>query len=188
MEVDDRKLIEDYLAGDSEALATLIQHNLTLVYRFVFRMVSDHQEAEEVTQDTFVKVWRNAKKYNPEQSFRTWLLSIAHNTAIDLLRKRRSFVFSDFDTDDGKGMSMEESIVDPEPLPMEILMRAEEKMLLEGALAQLSLVHREVLILHYQEQLTFNEIGVILNKPLNTVKSHHRRGLAALRKILEGTL
>lgn len=186
MEVDDKKLISDYLEGDSEALTALIQHNLKLVYRFVFRMVGDQQEAEEVAQDTFVKVWRNAKKYNPEQNFRTWLLSIAHNTAIDLLRKRRSFVFSDFNTEEG--MDIEETIADPAPLPVEILIQAEERKLLDGALAQLSLIHREVLILHYQEQLTFNEIGIILNKPLNTVKSHHRRALAALKKQLEGSL
>lgn len=183
MEPDDKKLIEDYLEGDREALAELIQHNLKLVYRFVFRMVGDPQDAEEITQDTFVKLWRNIKKFNPEQNFRTWLLSIAHNTAIDLLRKRKSFVFSDFDTEEGLGI--EETIADSAPLPVEILIQAEEKKLLDGALAQLSVVHREVLALHYVEQLTFNEIRVILNKPLNTVKSHHRRALAALRKILE---
>lgn len=186
MERDDKKLIADYLQGDSEAFALLIQRNLKLVYRFVFRMVVDPQDAEEITQDTFVKFWRNAKKFNPEQNFRTWLLSIAHNTAIDLLRKRKSFVFSDFDTEEG--MSMEESIPDPEPLPVEILIQAEEKKLLDDALAKLSLVHRGVLILHYQEQLTFNEIGLILNKSLNTVKSHHRRALAAMRKILNGAI
>lgn len=186
MGVDDKKLISDYLEGDSEAFTALIQHNLKLVYRFAFRMVGNQQDAEEVTQDTLVKLWSNAKKYNSEQNFRTWLLSIAHNTAIDLLRKRKSFVFSDFDTDEG--MSIEETIADPEPLPVEILMRAEEKMLLDGALAQLSVSHREVLTLHYQEQLTFSEIGVIMNKPLNTVKSHHRRALVVLRKILEGAM
>lgn len=186
MEVDDKKLIADYLEGDSEALTALIQHNLKLVYRFAFRMVGNQQDAEEITQDTLVKLWRNAKKFNPEQNFRTWLLSIAHNTAVDLLRKRKSFVFSDFDTDER--MSIEETIADPAPLPVEILMRAEEKMLLDKALAQISFTHKEVLILHYQEQLTFNEIGVIMNKPLNTVKSHHRRGLVALRKILEGAI
>lgn len=183
MEAQDKKLIADYLEGDTDALALLIERNLKLVYRYAFRLARDAEDAEDITQETFVKLWRNIEKFDVNKSFRTWLLGIAHNTAIDLLRKRRAFVFSDFDNETG---DFSETIVDTAPLPPEIFERAEKKKLLDDALGQLSPTSREILALYYEEALTFNEIGTILNKPLNTIKSQHRRAMVALRKILEG--
>lgn len=181
METHDKKLIADYLEGDTNALALLIERNLKLVYRYAFRITRDVEDAKDITQETFVKVWRNIGKFDLDKNFRTWLLGIAHNTAIDLLRKKRNFVFSDFDNDDG---NFSETIVDPAPLPPEIFERAEKKELLDDALGQISPTYREILTLYYEEDLTFAEIGTILSKPLNTVKSQYRRSLSALRKIL----
>lgn len=181
MEIDDKKLIADYLEGDTEALAILVERNLKLIYRYAFRMTRDVEDAQDITQETFVKLWRNIEKFDLDKNFRTWLLGIAHNTALDLLRKKKDFVFSDFDNETG-GFS--ETIVDPAPLPPEIFERAEKKELLDDALGQISPTYREILTLYYEEDLTFAEIGTILNKPLNTVKSQHRRALSALKKIL----
>lgn len=185
MENNDQQLVAEYLAGDKRALTELIEQNMTLIYRYALRLAQDSMSAEDITQETFVKLWRNLKKYNPQQSFRTWLLSIAHNTALDLLRKRKDFIFSELgDEVDGQGFA--EMIPDPAPLPSEIFARAEQGKLLESALAQLSASSREIVILYHESGLTFAEIGVILGKPLNTVKSQYRRALLSLRKILEG--
>lgn len=181
MEDEDKKLIANYLEGDTEALAILVEHNLKLVYRYAFRITRDVEDAQDITQETFVKLWRNIRKFDLDKNFHTWLLSIAHNTAIDLMRKRKDFVFSDFDNETG---DFSETIADPAPLPAEIFERAEKKKLLDDALGQISPTYREILTLYYEEDLTFAEIGTILNKPLNTVKSQHRRALSALKKIL----
>lgn len=101
-----------------------------------------------------------------------------------MLRKKKSLLFSDFENDDG-GNSLTESLSDSEPLPDEIFAKAEEKNILDNALAELSPAHREVLFLHYNELFTFDEIGKVLGKSLNTVKSRHRRALMKLRKILK---
>ena len=182
MELEDKKLIADYLGGDTGAFAVLVTHNLKLVYRYAFRMTKNEEDAEDITQETFVKLWRNIDKFDLDKNFRTWLLGIAHNTAIDFLRKRKNFVFSDFDNEIG---DFSETIADIAPLPPEIFARAEQKNLLEVALAKLSPLAREVLVLYFEEDLTFNEISTILKKPLNTVKSQQRRALLMLRKILE---
>lgn len=182
MEDEDKKLIAEYLAGDGEALAKLVEHNLKLIYRYAFRLARDEEDAEDITQETFVKLWRNIGKFDLDKNFRTWLLGIAHNTAIDLLRKKKVFVFSDFDNEGG---DFSETIADLTPLPPEIFARAEQKKLLDDALGQLSPASREILTLYYESDLTFAEIGAILNKSLNTVKSQHRRALQSLRKILE---
>lgn len=186
MEKDDKKLIEDFLDGDTQAFALLVEHNIKLVYRYVFRMTKNTEDAEDITQETFVKIWRNLHKFDFDKNFRTWILGIAHNTAIDTLRKRKSFAFSDFEIPDGAD-SISDTIADTAPLPPEIFARAEQRKLLDSALAQISPLYREILMLSLEEELTFNEIGIIFNKPLNTVKSQYRRALMTLRKILESS-
>jgi RNA polymerase sigma-70 factor (ECF subfamily) len=184
METEDKKLIEEYLNGDNGALASLVERNLKLVYRFAFRLARDAHDAEDITQETFVKLWKSLQKFDSDKNFKTWLLSIAHNTAVDVLRKRRGFVFSDFDLPDG-GNSIVDTLVDTAPLPPEIFIRAEDKKVLDSALGGLAPQYREVLNLHHEEELTFNEIGIILNKPLNTVKSQYRRAILALQEVLK---
>lgn len=180
---EDKKLIVDFLEGDVDALDVLVERNLKMVYRYAFRMTRDMEDAEDITQDTFVKLWKNIEKFDLDKNFRTWLLGIAHNTAIDLLRKKRDFVFSDFDTENSEN-SFSELIVDPVPLPAVVFENAEKKKILDKALENLSFESREVLTLYFEDDLTFSEIGDILNKPLNTVKSQYRRALIALRKFL----
>ncbi len=182
---EDKKLIENYFEGDTQALTFLIECNLKLIYRYAFRMTRSKEDAEDITQETFVKLWRNIEKFDLDKNFRTWLLGIAHNTAIDHLRKRKVFVFSDFDMNEEWG-GFADTVADVAPLPPELFERAEKKNLLDAALGQLSPQAREVLMLYYEEDLTFAEIGDILNKPINTVKSQHRRALLVLKNILKG--
>ena len=93
-------------------------------------------------------------------------------------------VVSDFDTNDGHNY-LTETTADPETLPSELIEKAENKKLIAGALDTLSVEDREILTLHYQEDMTFETIGKILKKPLNTVKSRHRRALSRLKTYLE---
>ncbi|MBM2817719.1 MAG: polymerase, sigma-24 subunit, subfamily [Parcubacteria group bacterium] len=184
MKRSDQQLIIDCLNGDDAAIAILIDRHIKPVFNFAKRLVGKSEDAEDIAQETFIKMWRNLKKYRQGENFKTWLFTIARNTAIDLLRKKRNFAFSDFEDDKGEN-ALTESLTDTEPLPDEIFAKAEEKKLLEYALDKLSLPHRETILLYYTEHLTFNEIGKILGEPLNTVKSRHRRALIELRKLLD---
>lgn len=168
---------------EAELISDLVKRYLKSVYNFALRLVNDREAAEDIAQETFIKTWKNLGRFETGRNFKTWLLTIAHNTAIDWLRKKRVLVFSDFENDNGDN-SFVDSIADPTPLPEEMMAQKETGKLLEKALVKLSLLDREILTLHYEQNLTFEEIGQILNQPLNTVKSRHHRALATLRKFL----
>ncbi len=183
MEPTDAQLIAAYRSGDDAALNALVLRYLPLVFRFGYRLTGNAQDAEDVAQATFVKVWRYLKRYRSDASFKAWLFSIARNCAFDVLRKRRDISFSSFENADGDN-ALVDSLTDPEPLPDELVARAQDANTLESLLSQLPLSQRTVLLLCYQEQLTFEEISQVIGQPLNTVKSHHRRALITLRKLL----
>ncbi len=176
MKKDEGRLVADYIAGDDSAVAILIDLNLKTIFNFAHRLTGNSEDAEDVAQETFLKMWRNLKKYRRGENFKAWLFTIARNTAIDLMRKRKSLAFSIFENDEG-GNELTESLIDIEPLPDEIFAKAEEKGWLKNTLDKLSPKHQEVLILHYNENFTFDEIGGILGKSLNTAKSRHRRAV-----------
>lgn len=184
MEKEDNDLIKEYLKGNEEAFKELINKYTGIIFNFSVRFVGlDY--ANDITQDVFIKIWKNIKKYNEKKAnFKTWLFTITRNTITDYLRKKKTVNFS---TLDSKEERYEDNIEDEVILPDEILIKLEDKELLNKLLDKLPGDYKEVLILYYQEDLTFKEIGEILNKPLNTVKSHHYRALALLRVELNKT-
>ncbi|MFH1170359.1 MAG: sigma-70 family RNA polymerase sigma factor [Candidatus Vogelbacteria bacterium] len=168
---------------ESEKFGQLMSQYLSPVYNFVYRLTGGADLANDITQETFIKVWKNLKRFDETKSFKPWLFAIARNTAIDWLRKRRLIPFSDLkDQEDNE--SFENKISDPLPLPDELFRRAELASLLEDALAKLAINDRTIILLHHLENLTFTEIAKIINQPMNTTKSRYRRTLTALRQFL----
>jgi len=179
----DQNLVRKYLKGDKNSLEILIKKYLSPIFNFVLRLVENKQDAEDITQEVFVKVWKNIKKFNQKKSFKTWLFTIAKNTAFDSLRKKKVAYFSDLENEEGKNWVVD-SLADPSPLPPEILERKELARDLERALKKLPPKMRVVLLLYYNDHLTLREIAEVLDEPLNTVKSRCRRALMMLRKLL----
>lgn len=163
----------------------IINQYLKPVYNFIFRIVGGRGEAEDITQETFVKVWKNLNKIDPKKNIKTWLFAIARNTAIDFLRKRKNILFSELDLSAQEDATkFEEKLRDIEPLPDEIFMRKELGKELENVLLKIRPDWREIILLYYSENMTFKEISEVVNKPLNTVKSHHLRALHQIRGLL----
>ena len=182
MKNSDEYLIEAYLGGKTEDFKLLIDRYATNLYNFSIRFVGS-DNVDDIVQETFIKVWKNIKKFDSSKAhFKTWLFTIARNTVTDYLRKRKLIVFSDMDSGDEEIFS--DTIKDDAVLPDEALQRIQDKESLDKLLSNLSLNYKTVLILYYQEDMTFVEIGKILGKPLNTVKSQHRRALEALREMI----
>ena len=180
----DEELLAAFVAGDEEAFSTLTGRHLKTVYSFAMRFVGDSNEAEDIVQETFLKSWKSAGQYKEEASkFKTWVLRVARNTAIDHLRKRKHIPFSQFDTEDGHNVLVE-TVPDTESLPDEVVATFQDAQMVQEALAELSPDAREVVVLHYVNGLTFLEIGDMLGEPQNTVKSRHHRAIINLRKIL----
>ena len=185
MDRTDEDLVAAYISGEEGAFSKLVERHLKTVYSFVIRFVGDPQEAEDIAQETFLKAWKSLKQYKVESSkFKTWILRIARNTAIDYLRKRKHIPFSEFETEDGQNILVE-TVPDSAELPDSLFAKLEDTATLSKAVAKLSPEAREVLLLHYTNGLTFLEIGEILGQPQNTVKSRHHRALLNLRTILE---
>lgn len=185
MEQTDDELIQAYRDGETNALTILIERYLDPIYGFARRMTGKPDEAEDIAQETFVKVWKTLPRYKMTGTFKAWIFAIARNTAIDRLRKKKVAVFSDFEDSSGKNMLVETLADDPALMPTQLLEKAEEKGLLDKALLELAPLDREILLLHYGEDMTFEAVGKILNKPLNTVKSRHRRAVTRLREFFE---
>lgn len=184
MEKTDSELIYNALEGDDTAFKELLERHLKRVYNFVYRLSGNTEESKDITQDTFVKIWKNLKKYKKEFSFKTWIINIAKNTTIDYLRKKKAFTFSDFDNIDSEE-SFEEKIVDTEPLADELFEKEENKILAEKILLKIPMQKRMIILMHINEELSFEEIAKILNKPTNTIKSQYRRALLELKKNIE---
>lgn len=186
MEKEDKELVEKFLNGDKKSLEVIVNRHLKPVFNYVYRITSSSNETEDIVQEVFIKVWKNISKFNPDQNFKTWLFAIARNTTIDWLRKRKNISFSKLDSinDEEGDKTFEETLRDAEPLPDEIFMKKEIKKDLEKALTKIRPDFKEIMLLHYTENLTFQEISLITQKPLNTVKSQHRRALESLRKLI----
>lgn len=179
---DETNLIKAYFKGDEAALETLIKQYLKLVYSFVYGYVGDVSEAEDITQEVFVKVWKNLKKFDKNKNFKTWLFSIAKNTVIDFLRKKKAIPFSYFETVDGENLILN-TLADESPSATDLFEQKNFNQLLNTAITKLSFEFRRVLFLR-QEDLSFREMAKSLNEPLNTVKSRYRRAQIALKKLL----
>jgi len=183
LERSDEKLVSQYLKGDEKSLEILIKRYLKPIYSFVYRYIGNAQDAEDITQDTFIKAWRHLKRFKPQKKFKTWIFTIAKNTAIDFLKKKKDIPFSQFENEEGENI-ITETLADTSPLPSEPLEHQDVSRILSEAMGKLSPKYRTVLFLRYNDHFTFREIAEVLSEPLHTVKSRHRRTLIQLKKLL----
>lgn len=184
MQKDDEQLISEYLEGDESALTVLVDKYLPAVYNFAFSLTHDTNIAEDITQESFIKAWKNIRRFIPTKNFQTWLFAIARNTAIDKLRQKREVVFSKFENANGENTLIATTPGDSLS-PVELLENAENIIFAQQLLEQIDPLYRDVLTLRYQNEMTFEEIGKILKRPLHTVKSQHRRALISLRRAID---
>ena len=184
MKRSDQQLILDYLKGDERAFEILIKRYLKPIYSFSYRYVGNSQDAEDITQEVFVKAWRNLKKFDQQKSFKTWIFSIAKNSSIDFFRKKKILPFSAFENAEGNNFIID-TLVDTKPIPDELFEQASIVDMLSSAMEKLSLKYRIVLSLRYNDHFNFREIAEILEESIDTIKTRHRRGITILRKFLE---
>ncbi|MFA6322503.1 MAG: sigma-70 family RNA polymerase sigma factor [Candidatus Buchananbacteria bacterium] len=180
----DANLIGLALANNDEALKVLFARYLNLVYSVIRNYVQEPEEADDLSQEVFIKVWRNLNKFNLEKKFSTWIFEIAKNTALDYLKKKRAIPFSNFESLEGKNWLME-SLADDSYHPLET---ADTKILtaqIQEAVNQLNQSYQETLSLYHQRELTFQEISTIKNESINTVKSRYRRAVNQIKKSLK---
>src|SRR4030042_4325030 len=182
MDKSDEQIVQKYLSGEEAAFSELVKKYLKPVYNFTFRLANNRDVAEDLTQDTFVKVWKNMRCFDLDRNLKTSLFAIAKNTTFDYFKKKKEITFSSFADEEGESVFSE--IADENFLPDEILERKNIAEELDIILQKLPPHYRAILLLHYKEDFTLHEIAEILGEPYNTIKSRHQRGLAKLKELI----
>jgi RNA polymerase sigma-70 factor (ECF subfamily) len=172
----DEELIKKYLKGDEKSLEVLIKRYLKPIYTFSFNFVLNQQDAEDLAQEIFLKMWRNLKKFKKEKNFKSWLFTIAKNTCFDFLRKKKRSL-----TLNVENLKI---IADFTPSPIEIFEKENLMEKLKGEIEKLPFKMKQVMDLYYNSGLNFREISEILGEPVNTIKSRHRRAISRLKKTI----
>ncbi|MEN9507707.1 MAG: hypothetical protein RLZZ621_270 [Gemmatimonadota bacterium] len=175
--------------GRESAFRELVRRYERPVFSLVFRMVRDRETAEDLAQDTFVKVLNHIDRYSPDFKFSSWLFKIANNVAIDWLRRRRlDTVSMDGSPHASTASEIEASALELEADQETALEELESRELgaaIEQAIAKLRPEYRACIMLRHVEDRSYEEIAATLDLPLGTVKTYIHRARHELRKALE---
>jgi RNA polymerase sigma-70 factor (ECF subfamily) len=160
------------------------------VYALALRLLDDPGEASDVVQEVFLKVFRNIGSFHGKSSLRTWIYRItvneAHNARRWFFRHRRREV--ELDSDPEQGRTLRDIIPDNSRTPYDVVLDTEQRAAIEAALARISPIFREAVVLRDITGLSYEEIAAVLALSLGTVKSRILRGREALREELAGSL
>ena len=185
----DEQLMLAFKSGDARAFATLVQRHRGPVYNFILRFVGHRQRAEDVLQETWLKVVRNSSEWQPKAKFTTWVYTIARNLCVDRARKESFRKADSLDApasnDESDGRSMGDLVADDKGLtPDRAAHNVRIRPMIEKALESLPTEQREVFLLREYQGIGFKEIAEVTGVNENTVKSRMRYALEGLRKRL----
>ena len=161
-------------SGDPAAVAEAVGRYQHRLYRYLLRLVRDPASADDLFQQTWLHVVRQLHRYDAARSFDTWLFAIAHNAAMDLLRRRPDESLEDHD------FALPVNSADA----LGTVLAGERAAILAAALEELPALCREALTLRFEEGMKLEEIAEVTHAPLSTVKSRVRRGLEAMKQKL----
>ena len=181
-ETEAAKIARGLRERDMQLVADLVERCQHRLVRYLLYLTGRRDYAEDLAQETWIRVLQRGSQYNGRQRFDPWLFAIARNLAIDYLRKKQKAVQTASLPDDRDEILLVSS---SGPSPFEAAARSEDAIRLAGQLQILSPLYREALLLRFQEDLSLAEIAQVLGAPVTTVTSRIYRGLAALRSAFE---
>lgn len=178
----DRDLVATAAAGVEGSFEELVRRYQRPISAYVYRMVGDYESALDLTQEIFIKVYGSLARYRPEFKFSTWIYKIAHNSAVDHLRRvggRERSLVNGTDADQ-YDLPIESDSLSPEQESE----REERRVELEGIVKSLPPAYRELIVLRHSQDLTYEEIVEVTGLPLGTVKNRLFRARELMRQIL----
>lgn len=174
--------------GDPDALTPLLARYQNRLYRYLLRLVREPATAEDLFQQTWIRIAERIRQYDPRRSFEAWFFSVARNLAIDHLRRHvPESLDAPIGGDEGSATAGD-FVPAAGPSVLETMLTGERAALLMDSLGELPVIYREVLTLRFEEEMKLEEIAAVLDVPLSTVKTRLRRGLEGLRGRLENRL
>lgn len=175
----EKTLIEKCKKGDIEAFEKLIFDYQKKVFNICYRFMQNHEDASEIAQEVFIKVYKSIINFMEESKLSTWIYKIAATTCIDELRKRKNINTVSIDNDE-----LAVSLPDNSNNPHDVLSKNELKRELHNAINSLNDDHRDVIILRDMQGFSYEEIAKMLKLPLGTVKSRIKRGREGIKQYL----
>jgi RNA polymerase sigma-70 factor (ECF subfamily) len=187
MEQSDAAAIAQIRDGNADAFRVLVERHSRSVFRLTFRMTGNEQDAEDLVQETFLRAYRQIRRYDGRASFGTWLYRIAANCSLDLIRsrKRRQEQQTAVDED---GQELTAAVRSEAPEPDRLAFSSELQQLLVPALERLSAVERTAFVLRHYEGMCIEEIGEALGVQAGAAKHSVFRAVQKLRRALEPAL
>ncbi len=180
-------LINEAKGGNLSAFEELISLYEKKIYNYCYRMTNSREDAEDLAQEVFIKVYCSLKSFKGKSQFSTWIYRIAYNTCIDKHRKKKKKqIVSLNPANDEDTRNIE--LVSTDPLPEDKAIQRERYEKIQSCIASLKPEYRTVIILRDIQNYSYREIAEILHIPLGTVKSHISRARAALRDVLRERL
>ncbi len=181
----DVQLVEQTLAGSDEGFRTLVIRYQRSVYNLLMRMLRNPALSEELAQETFLRAFTHLKSYDPRFKFSNWILRIAHNAAIDAVRRRGPQELSLDEPDPNEQRRLDTALVDPRSeAAVAHVEQQEVGRLIRAAMDRLRPEYRQAVVLRYQEELSYEEIAGITGWPLGTIKSYLHRARAEMAEFL----
>ena len=177
----DQQLIEHVLEGDVNAFAQLVEKYKHMVYTVAFRMVRQHEDAEEIAQDVFLSAHRNLKKFKRKSKFSTWLYRIVYNKSLDYLKVNRKITVTTLDSLDLNMVMTENTIIKGIELN-------ERGIIIKEALKELSPQDNALMVFFYFEELSLKEISKITGIKENAIKVRLYRSRQRLAEVLSKKL
>ncbi|TMC23921.1 MAG: sigma-70 family RNA polymerase sigma factor [Chloroflexi bacterium] len=180
-EQDDRELVSASQSGDQDAFAQLVQRHQRRVFNLVFRMLQQYEEANEITQETFLAAWQGLPSFRGDARFSTWLYRIAYNCCLKQLEQRKR------DKALQAAIQAEHLLdqVDNEGHANAELERQDCQKLVHKHLSMLPAKYRIVLVLRHLQDMTYEEMAEILTIPIGTIKTHLFRARNLLKERLQ---
>lgn len=175
----DARLVRSYLMGNDKAFEKLFKRYERPLFSFILRFTGDRAKAEDVFQQTWLKVINGLSSYEEKGKFASWLFGIANNCCIDEARKRSRSKVDDYASSEGMD-KLEGDMSDPE---VELL-RQEESVWLEQAVDRLPDEQKEVVLLRLHAEMPFKEIAELLGSPMNTVLGRMHYAVQNLKKFV----
>ena len=175
----DGEFVQSAIAGRETCFEELVRRYQRPIAAYVYRMVGDYDSALDLTQEVFIKVYNSLARYRSEFKFSTWIYKIAHNAAIDHLRRhavREQALTNGFDTE-RREISVESRRLTPEQESE----RNERRSEIESVVQMLPTAYRALIVLRHSQDLSYDEIGEVTGLPLGTVKNRLFRAREAMR-------
>lgn len=176
----DGELVQSALAGRESGFEELVRRYQRPIAAYVYRMVGDYDAALDLTQEVFIKVYGSLSRYRSEFKFSTWIYKIAHNAAIDYLRRGAARETPIFPDEDRPGTAVESRRLTPEQESE----RNERCSEIETVVQMLPASYRELIVLRHSNDLSYDEIAEVTGLPLGTVKNRLFRARATMRDLL----